>query len=116
MGTENMQWMCDPCKKKFTPAATRIKIDMNGVYKRSRRKCMRVNINVTCFTHDNNFTHYIRFGGNLMQTKYFKGVLSKTYWFLNYSLCFSNVSHQYLKTIMTPMKNSMHFCLSYSHH
>ena len=63
MGTKNMQWMCDPCKKKFTPAATRIKIDMNGGYKRSRRKCMRVNINVTCFTHDNNFTYYIRFYG-----------------------------------------------------
>ena len=58
-----MQWMCDPCKKKFTPAATRIKIDMNGGYKRSRRKCMRLNINVTCFTHDNNFTCCIRFYG-----------------------------------------------------
>ena len=74
-----MQWMCDPCKKKFTPAATRIKIDMNGGYMHYQRKCMRVNINVTCFTHDNNFTYYIRFWGNLMETKMLKELCLKVF-------------------------------------
>ena len=44
-----------------------------------------------------------------MQTKNTKGVLSKKCWFLSYSPRFSNVSHQYIKTIVTSIKYQCFF-------